>query len=76
MIYQEQFGGVTITKCGPGISWRMVHDGTRVIAMPLESDGITGTRYTLFEADSEAACLAEIARLGLVVPEDEVPDVG
>lgn len=76
MIYHETYNGIPLTKCGPGQSWRMVHDGTRVIAMPFESDGITGTRYTLFEADSEAACLAEIARLGLVVPEDGVPDVG
>jgi hypothetical protein len=72
MITQVQYDGITLNQCGPGSSWRLAHDGVKVITMPFESDGVTGTRYVLFEAVTEAECLAEIARLGLTVPE-EVP---
>lgn len=55
-----------INKCGPNISWRLVHDGTDVLAL-FESGGTTETIHTLFEADTKEACDAEIARLGLNV---------
>jgi hypothetical protein len=70
MICKEQYNGVTINKCGPGSSWRFVHDFQKVITMPFESDGITGTIHTLFEAASEMECLAEIERLGIALPEE------
>lgn len=51
-------------KCGPANSWRLVHNGTDVLAL-FESTGVTETIHTLFEAGTKEACEAEIARLGL-----------
>lgn len=52
------------TTIGPAISWRLVHNGTEVL-MLMESGGYTTTMHTVFEAATEAECLAEIDRLGL-----------
>ncbi len=55
---------MNINKCGPDTSWRLVHDGTDVLAL-FESNGFTETIHTLFEADTKEECEAEIGRLGL-----------
>lgn len=52
------------TTIGPAISWRLVHNGTEVL-MLMESGGYTTTMHTVFEAATEAECLAEIERLAL-----------
>ena len=52
------------------ISWRLVHDGVKVLDF-FESQGITGTRNTLF-VGTEEECKAEIEKLGLKpLPEPE-----
>lgn len=45
--------------------WRLVHDNVNVIAL-FESSGITETIHTIYEAATEAECLAEVERLGLI----------
>lgn len=45
-------------------SWRLVHDGSTVVAL-FESEGTTETIHYLFEADTEKECLAEVERLSL-----------
>ena len=54
-----------VNECGPKESWRLVHDGKRVITLFL-SDGITSSIYHIFEADTARKCLDEITRLGLI----------
>jgi hypothetical protein len=59
-------------------SWRLVHDGIRVMLLE-ESDsvGITGGDTEIFIADSKEKCDAEIAKLGLFVkPTAEETKVG
>ena len=53
-----------ITTIGPDKSWRLVHDGIDVLLL-IETGGYTSTTHTVFEAASEAECLAEIERLKL-----------
>lgn len=60
---------ITIFETSKGQSWRLVHDGKKVIAL-FESEGITGTRNALFEGATKADCLAEIAKLGLQDPNE------
>ncbi len=55
-------------SCGPACSWRLVHDTVSVLAL-FESAGHTETLHTIFEAATEAECLAEIERLALSSPE-------
>lgn len=54
----------TPNTAGPGYSWRLVHNGTDVLAL-METSGITTTLHTIFEASTEQECLAEIARLNI-----------
>lgn len=59
------------TTIGPEKSWRLVHNGTDVLAL-METGGYTTTIHTLFEAATKAECLDEIARLSLnPLPEEE-----
>ena len=53
-----------ITTIGPDKSWRLVHDGVAVLLL-IETSGYTTTTHTVFEAATEAECLAEIERLKL-----------
>lgn len=53
------------TTVGNAWSWRLVHDGVKVLSL-LASAGWTTSKYTIFTASTEAACNAEIARLGLI----------
>jgi len=55
----------SVNKVGPKTSWRLVHDGKRVVTL-FESDGYTTSAYQIFEAETEAKCLAEIKRLNLL----------
>lgn len=49
---------------GPSVTWRLVHDGQRVIFLG-KSGGYTKSLHTIFETSTEAECLAEVARLEL-----------
>lgn len=57
------------TTIGPNNSWRLVHNGKDVLAL-METAGFTTTVHTVFEAQSEQECLDEVARLGLVMPQE------
>lgn len=52
------------TTIGPDKSWRLVHNGADVLAL-METSGYTTTIHTVFEAATEAECMAEIERLAL-----------
>lgn len=56
---------ITIYETSKEQSWRLVHDGVNLVAL-FESEGITGTKNTLFEAATRDECVAEAQRLGLV----------
>ena len=63
------------TTIGPAVSWRLVHNGTDVLVL-MESGGYTTTMHTVFEAATEAECLAEVERLGLTpLPEPVDPEL-
>lgn len=64
MLTTRKISGVTVNECSRELSWRLVHDGSRVIDL-FESVGITSTINTLFTG-TEAECRAEVKRLGLV----------
>jgi hypothetical protein len=58
-------------KVGPQNSWRLVHDGTKVLSL-FESSGWTESIHTIFESATRIDCLNEVARLGLEpLPPDE-----
>jgi hypothetical protein len=56
--------GVIVNKTDSELSWRLVHDGTKIISL-FESDGITQTIHTIFLAPTEAECQTEIYFLNL-----------
>lgn len=60
---------MTEKTIGPDVSWRLIHNGTDVLAM-METGGYTTTLHTVFEAFTEAECLVEIDRLGLNIVKD------
>lgn len=53
----------TSTATKPG--WRLIHDGVRVITLFEAGSENTQSVHTIFVAATEAACQAEITRLGL-----------
>ena len=53
-----------VNEVGPKKSWRLVHDGKRVVTL-FESDGYTTSAYQIFEAKTEEGCLKEVARIHL-----------
>lgn len=57
-----------IWESDPAPSWRMVYNGTTLIALFFAS-GITSTKYTLFEG-TQTACLDEAKRFGLKGTDD------
>ena len=66
--------GKTVNKTDNGTFWRLIHDGSDVIAL-FEASGITETINTLYIAATEDECQAEIARLGLTpLPDPEYPE--
>lgn len=59
---------------GPQKSWRLVHDGAKVLAL-METAGFTESIHQIFEAASLAECQAEIERLNLEpLPADAQPE--
>lgn len=60
---------MTTTSIGPAKSWRLIHDG-KAVFMLSETDGITATIHTAFEATTLTDCLREVSRLGLPVPHE------
>jgi len=63
-ITQYILSGVTINKTDSDMSWRLIHDGKKIIDL-FESSGITQSMYTIFLADTEAECQTEIYSLNL-----------
>lgn len=61
------FGALTINISPAEPCWRLVHDGTNIIADPFEvtTHATTMTKYPLFCADTKEECAAEITRLNL-----------
>ena len=58
-------------KTVTGKSWRLVHDGTKVMVLEEQDfEASTGGTTEIFVADTKEACEAEIARLNLVKPEN------
>lgn len=55
---------VTIRETSREQSWRLVHDGSALLAL-FESGGVTATKNTIFEAATKDECVAEAQRLGL-----------
>ena len=58
-----------ISSCGPDKSWRMTHKDGAVLNL-FESNGVTSTKWSLFEGKTREECLKEAARLGLVVSDE------
>ena len=60
---------MTTTTIGPAPSWRLIHDGASVMMLaPMQ--GVTSTRYSVFEAATASDCVAYAKALGLTVPEE------
>lgn len=58
---------------GPALSWRLVHDGLKVLAL-FESEGYTETVNSVFESQTRAGCVTEIKRLGLTADNIELTE--
>ena len=63
-VTQENINGITINKTDKEMSWRLIHNGVRVISL-FESSGCTQTSHTIFMATTEAECQTEIYSLNL-----------
>ena len=59
-----QLNGVNVNCVMNEVSWRLVHDGARVIGL-VHSSGCTRSAHQVFTAATKIECDAEIARLGL-----------
>jgi len=64
IVTQENINGVIINKTDNEMSWRLVHDGVKIIAL-FESSGVTKSMNTIFLAATEAECQTEIYSLNL-----------
>lgn len=53
-----------VRTIGPATSWRLVHDGTKVLHL-FESGGFTSTIFDLLEFPTKELALAKIAELKL-----------
>jgi len=63
-VTQYSIGDVTVNKTDSTMSWRLVHDGNKVITL-FESSGVTHSQHTIFLAETEEECEIEIYSLGL-----------
>jgi len=63
-VTQENINGNIVNKTDSEMSWRLIHNDERVIAL-FESSGITQTSHTIFLAATEAECQTEIYSLNL-----------
>lgn len=57
-----------MASVGPEKSWRLVHDGATILSLE-ETAGYTDSQHEIYEAATKAECDAEIARLGLELPD-------
>lgn len=65
-VQADQNGIKTVT----GKNWRLVHDGITVMELAeQENEGSAGGNTQIFVVDTKEEALAEVARLGLVIPE-------
>jgi len=63
-VTQYNLSGITINKTDYETSWRLIHDGTKVISLA-EQSGITQSMHNIFLAATEAECHTEIYVLNL-----------
>lgn len=63
-VTQETINGLTVNKTDSSLSWRLIHDGDKVISL-FESSGVTQTMHTIFLAATEEQCQTEIYSLNL-----------
>jgi len=63
-VTQENINGTIINKTDSEMSWRLIHNGIKVIDL-FESSGCTQTTHTIFLAATEAECQTEIYYLNL-----------
>lgn len=63
-VTQYNLGGLTISKTDKTMSWRLVHDGNKVISL-FESSGATHSQHTIFLSETEEECQTEIYSLNL-----------
>jgi hypothetical protein len=63
-VIQENINGILVNKTDKEMSWRLVHDGIRVITL-FESNSITETVYNIFLAKTLEECQTEIYILNL-----------
>jgi hypothetical protein len=63
-VTQENINGITINKTDGDLSWRLIHNGEKVVSL-FESSGITMTHYTIFLAATLEECETEIYVLNL-----------
>lgn len=63
-VTQENINGMVVNKTDSDMSWRLIHDGERVISL-FQSSGITMTQHTIFLAATEEECQTEIYTLNL-----------
>jgi hypothetical protein len=63
-VTQENINGLIVNKTDSELSWRLIHDGSKVISL-FESSGVTRTMHTIFLAATEEQCQTEIYSLNL-----------
>jgi hypothetical protein len=63
-VTQENINGIIVNKTDSELSWRLIHDGSKVISL-FESSGVTQTTHTIFLAATEEQCQTEIYSLNL-----------
>jgi len=63
-VTQENINGTVINRTDSEMSWRLIHDGNRVIDL-FESSGTTVTMYDIFLASTLEECQAQIYSLDL-----------
>lgn len=70
-VNQVTINGVTFNRTDSEKSWRLVHDGVRVILLE-EKEGVLSTQLNVFLAATLEECQTEIYALNLeYTPEEE-----
>jgi hypothetical protein len=73
-VREKTVDGKVVKFTDPISSWRLIHDGTKVIGL-FESAGVTESIFNVVEFPTKAAAEARIAELKLVpLPEDSPED--
>lgn len=73
-VSQVTINNVTFNRTDSMKSWRLIHDGVRVIILE-EIIGVLNTQLNIFLANSKEACLTEIYRLNLIYELPKSPEV-